>query len=218
MHLELDELKAILRQIRKPRSRQMVLTSFWHGLRASEACGPTGLKGKHIQDGHVWVKRLKGSDTTIQPFQTSEDPELDESPGLIALAQTVGPNEYVFPMTRFGFYYIMVSAGQRAGIPGFKEVRPHILKHSICSLNIHTSGIENVRRWVGHKSIASTGQYLKRTDAEAAAAIGQSMRSAVAVSIAGAKLAGTGTTGTTGTTAGMSKIDHNLLYSGSQRA
>ena len=62
-----------------------------------------------------------------------------------------------------------------AGIPARKR-HPHVLKHTIAMQTIHSAGIENVRQYLGHKSISSTGSYLKRTDAEAAIAIGDALK------------------------------------------
>ncbi len=43
---------------------------------------------------------------------------------------------------------------------------PHISKHTIAMEVIHSAGIENVRQYLGHKSISSTGAYLKVSDAD----------------------------------------------------
>jgi hypothetical protein len=36
---------------------------------------------------------------------------------------------------------------------------------------IEAAGVENIRQYLGHKSIASTGQYLKVDDAQASAVV-----------------------------------------------
>lgn len=174
--LDRNEIKAILQNVSGThddvRNRLMVLVTFWHGLRVSESIT---IRGWQIQGGHLSVKRLKGSLPTVQPFVKHPDPLLDEATPLLVLAKSIGPDELVFPITRFGFYKLMRAAGSRAGIPSFKKVRPHILKHSIATQTIHKAGIEMVRQRLGHKSIASTGHYLKVSDAEAAAAIERAM-------------------------------------------
>ena len=40
---------------------------------------------------------------------------------------------------------------------------------------IELAGIENVRQYLGHKSISSTGAYLKVSDADAARVISKSL-------------------------------------------
>jgi integrase len=170
-HLTMDELKGLLAEVKGERNRLMILVGFWHGLRVSEL---TKLVGADVKDGYIDCQRLKGSLRTIQPFIHHDDPDLDEAPGLISLAREVGPNERLFPMTRNGVLKLMKRAGKRAGIPEHK-LHPHILKHTIAMQTIGKSGIENVRQWLGHKSIASTGEYLKVSDDAAARVISQSM-------------------------------------------
>lgn len=172
-HLDRAEFKRLLNSVPDTRNRLMILVTFWHGLRNTEA---TGIRGWQIQDGHLFVKRLKGSEPTTQPFVRHDDPDLDEATPLLELAKTIGPDELVFPMTRFGYYKLMRRAGKKAGIPEYKHVRPHILKHSIACQTIKAAGIEMVRQRLGHKSIASTGHYLKVSDDEAAQAIELAMR------------------------------------------
>ena len=87
---------------------------------------------------------------------------------------TLKPGDRLFPMSRFGVYKLIKRAGKRAGIPEHK-LFPHALKHSIAMQTIHSAGIENVRQWLGHKSIASTGAYLRVSDEEASRAIGSAL-------------------------------------------
>lgn len=162
-HLTVPELRRLVYCI-PTEHRLMVLITYWHGLRVSEAIN---LRGQDIQDGHVHVKRLKGSLETIQPYICHDDPLLDESQPLAELARTVPGSVRLFPITRFGYYKLMKSAGRRAGIPEYKKVRPHILKHSIIMHKIKQGGIENVRQWAGHRTIASTGEYCRVSDQEA---------------------------------------------------
>lgn len=166
-HLTREELKSLLKEVPNPRQRLMLKVGFWHGLRVSEIIN---LDGSSIRDGYVSVQRLKGSMKTHQPFQVSVDPILDESQELHDLAKTAKPGERLFPMTRFGVGKLMQRAGRRAGIPRHK-LFPHILKHSIAMQTIHDAGIENVRQWLGHRNISSTGAYLNVTDEAASIAI-----------------------------------------------
>lgn len=146
----------------------MVRVTYWHALRVSEA---VNLRARDIMDGHVYVKRLKGSLETIQPYVMDEDPELDEAVELTELARTVPYTDRLFPITRYGYYKMMRRAGEKAGIPAYKKVRPHILKHSIIMHKIKVGGIENVRQWAGHQTIASTGFYCRVSDQEAYTAL-----------------------------------------------
>jgi integrase len=182
-HFTIEELKGLLKEIKsqstggekqaakREKQRLMVVVGFWHGLRVSEL---TSLKGADIKDGYINCQRRKGSLHTIQPFIHHDDPYLDEAAGLTELARVVGDDELLFPMTRNGVLKLMQRAGKRAGLPEHK-LHPHILKHSIAMQTIKESGIENVRQWLGHKSIASTGEYLKVSDDAAARIISKSM-------------------------------------------
>ena len=170
-HLDLSELKSLLRSIPQPRHKLMILVGFHHGLRVSELIN---LEGADVRDGFVRVQRLKGSMKTIQPFVKSADPELDEFAGLTELAKTCSPTEKLFPITRSGVDKLLKRSGTKAGIARHK-CHAHVLKHSIAMHTIKKAGIENVRQYLGHKSIASTGAYLRVSDEMASLAISQAM-------------------------------------------
>jgi site-specific recombinase XerD len=65
--------------------------------------------------------------------------------------------------------------GQKAGIPR-PLLHPHVLKHTCAMLTIQKAGIENLTAYLEHKSIASTGAYLKVDDQTPSKAIGAAMR------------------------------------------
>ncbi len=167
-HLSMDEFKTLLRAVpeNKPWQRVMFLVGLWYGLRVSEL---TNLRGKDIQFGYVRVKRLKGSLKTKQPYQAHPDPELDLVGPLTALAERYKDDEVLFPISPRGVQKLMERIGKRVNIDPDK-MHPHILKHT-CAMNIIGSGIENARQRLGHKSIASTGCYVKISDDDAANAI-----------------------------------------------
>lgn len=175
-HLTRDELKALLRRVKNPRWRVMLKIEFWHGLRVSEAIN---LTTDDVRDGQIYVERLKGSLKTLQPYMVASDSELDYRDELKALIPTLKPGAKLFPISRDGVLKLMKRAGRQAGIPQGQryktKLRPHALKHSIAMQTIHTAGIENVRQWLGHKSIASTGAYLRVSDATAAKAVSEAM-------------------------------------------
>ena len=88
--------------------------------------------------------------------------ELSEFEGLLEFSKTVGPNERIFSMTRFGADKLIRLAANKAGIQS-DLAHFHCAKHARAMLSIKTAGIENVRVYLGHKSIARTGEYLKVT-------------------------------------------------------
>jgi integrase/recombinase XerD len=167
--LSKPELIALLTAARSSSKRDwlMILVGYWHGLRASEV---VGLTPGSIADGCITVARLKGSMKTTQPLPEHEDPLLNLRPALIDYVAGMHPNQKIFPISRIHFWRLVKKYSALAGVAKRKG-HPHILKHSIAMQSIKTAGIENVRQYLGHKSLASTGAYLKVTDAEASAAV-----------------------------------------------
>jgi integrase len=172
-HLSNAQITALLTQAFDCSERDglMILVAFLHGLRASEL---VGIKRLHITDTHLAVKRLKGSNRTVQTLFDNPDPLLDERRRLLKYVAGLADSDIVFPVTRRQFHRIVQKHGKAAGIPEHL-CHPHILKHSIAMQTIQTAGIENVRQHLGHKSMSSTGEYLKTTDSAASAAITQAL-------------------------------------------
>ncbi|HZR57037.1 MAG TPA: tyrosine-type recombinase/integrase [Terriglobales bacterium] len=167
--LSRPELLSLLKAARSESERDwlMILVSYWHGLRASEV---VGLKRSNFRDGHLTLQRLKGSLKTVQPLVENNNPLLNEKASLERRIAELAPRELVFDISRVQFWRLIQKHGKAAGIPSHK-LHPHILKHSIAMQTIQIAGIENVRQWLGHKSIASTGAYLRVSDEQAASAI-----------------------------------------------
>jgi integrase len=170
-HLTVDEFKQLLGKIPNERKRLMFVVGFFHGLRVSELIG---LTKESIADGYINVQRLKGSLKTIQPYIKHPDPELDEYTMLAKLYGTLKKKERLFPWTRDGAFKMMQRAGAAAGLPKHK-CHPHSLKHSCAMLAIKKIGIESVRQYLGHKSLSSTGAYLRVSDGEASAEFAKSL-------------------------------------------
>lgn len=178
-HLDRDQLARLLRQAQAVRERDWVLLllAFWHGLRASEALALTPANFEISPDGiFIDVQRLKGSLRTVQRLVRDEDPLFDEERavrrwlGAQASRFDDWKERRLFPISRVQFYRLVQRYGAAAGLPKFL-CHPHVLKHSIAMQSIRKAGIENVRQYLGHVSIASTGEYLKVDDAEASSAI-----------------------------------------------
>jgi integrase len=168
-HLSKDQIEAVLTQAFGCRERDglMILTAWYHGLRASEL---VGIIRDDIPDGYLRVKRLKGSLLTVQALFENPNPLFDERRRLEHFISGMAGNQRVFPVTRRTFHRIFRKHALAVGIPQHLA-HPHILKHSIAMQTIQTAGIENVRQHLGHKSMSSTGEYLKTSDSAATAAI-----------------------------------------------
>lgn len=176
-HLSKDELLRLLGAARASSELEWlaILVGFWHGLRVSEITGPRGFTPDAVRDGYITIQRLKGSLKTTQPLISHPEPLLDERPNIIALVDNSDPGKPVFHFTRHRFWMIMQRHGKMAGIPEHL-CHPHILKHSIAMQTIASAGIENVRAYLGHKSVSSTGAYLKVDDDAASKAIAAATR------------------------------------------
>ena len=187
-HLSREQVIALLTQARAVRERDWVLflVAFWHGLRASEA---VSLTAGNFADGYLNVQRLKGSLRTVQPLVEHESELLNEKLAVAKWIKQVAEwrsnsetsplsppqaggatTPRLFPISRVQFYRLMRRYGRAAGIPQHL-CHPHVLKHSIAMQSIGQAGIENVRQYLGHRSISSTGAYLKVSDEAASKAI-----------------------------------------------
>jgi integrase/recombinase XerD len=172
--LDRGQLLRLLRAAKAKSERDylMIWLAFRFGLRASEV---VALTPDNFDGGHITVQRLKGSLKTTQPITGHAEPLLDGRKSLFAFVALVRRKQRLFPITRERFWQIVQTHGWTAGIP--KHLRhPHILKHSIAMQTIGTAGIENVRQHLGHKSMQSTGEYLKVTDEQAGAAVERALK------------------------------------------
>ena len=157
-HLSKHELDALLEAAKvNPRDYVMIHTAYMHGLRASEV---VGLTTHNVRDGFVILQRLKGSLKTVQPA----------SKVLLDFVSNLEAGAKIFGLTRRQFQRIVHKYGRLAGIAEHK-CHPHVLKHSIAMHTIRDAGIENVRQYLGHRSLASTGAYLRVSDETASQAV-----------------------------------------------
>lgn len=164
-----DELRALLGAAKASRQRDfvMILVAYWHGLRASEV---TNLTLENLRGNVLTVQRLKGSLKTVQPLIEHPDSLLNEKGALATYVRGMHTKQKLFPISRKQFWRIVRKHATTAGLPEHLR-HPHMLKHSIARATIHEAGIENTRQWLGHKSMSSTGEYLRVSDADAGAAV-----------------------------------------------
>ena len=170
-HLEKHEVLAVLKIAREYSELDWLLFTFQyiHSHRISEVLA---LTPENFDGGFCTVQRLKGSLKTTQPLVTHDEPLLNERPAIDALLQTLRPDERLFgTLTKQNANYRFAKYAKQAGLPKHKR-HTHCLRHSRAMHTIKTAGIENVRQLCGHASIASTGYYLKVSDASAWAALG----------------------------------------------
>ena len=174
-HLEKHELLAVLKVAREHSESDwlMFTIQYVHSHRISEVLGLTPANFDIAPNGgYLDVQRLKGSLRTVQPLVTTDEPLLNEFHAIEALLRTLAPGQRLFGnLTKQNANYRFCKYARIAGLAKHKR-HTHCLRHSRAMHTIKQIGIENVRQLCGHKSIASTGEYLKVSDQSAWAALG----------------------------------------------
>jgi type 1 fimbriae regulatory protein FimB len=175
--LEPSELLSVMKIARANSTRDwaMILVAYCHGLRASEVCGLT-LTDISLKTGSIKIARLKGSLETTQALSAHKgNPLLDEFVALRSWLKerTADGSEALFDSQKGGsldrsqFYRIFRGYAQKSGLPATKQ-HPHCLKHSLATHLISAdTNLAKVQQALGHRSIGSTMQYVRVTDAQA---------------------------------------------------
>ena len=168
-HLTPAELRSLLTAAREHSARNwlMILAMYLHGLRVSEL---TGMTRESIQNGNLVVQRLKNGYLNVQPLHEDSDELFSEVPLLQKMVAALKPGERIFPLSRIQVYRIVKSYGESIGLAP-QKCHPHVLRHSIAMHSIDQVGVHNVRQWLGHRSLSSTGHYLRASDADAASKV-----------------------------------------------
>ena len=153
----------------------MILLAFKHGLRPSEVCN-LRLSDIDLKNGIITVSRLKGSLKSAQNLLDQPGTALVEARKRVLRAwleerETYHDrSDYLFlsqkggKLDRSAFYRVFQSLAKRAGLPTMKS-HPHCLKHSLGFFLVDEGvSLPEIQQALGHKSLASTGVYLKVTD------------------------------------------------------
>jgi integrase len=135
----------------------MILTCFRHGLRVSELCA-LQWDMVDLDAGRLQVKRLKGSDDSVQPLSGREIRALRR----IRREQGVG-QRHVFlterkaPMSANGFYRMLARAADSIGMAGV-----HPLRHG-CGFALVNKGTDTrtIAAFLGHRVLQNTVRYTK---------------------------------------------------------
>jgi len=165
-YLTKDELRRLFQAAYNHNRRYhlALVTALWHGMRVSELID---LRGTDVTaDGNVIVRRLKGSNESIQPIRRDADPLFDESP-ILELARE-RKTLRLFEVTRQYFDKLIKQYGEEAGIHPDK-CHMHALKHSVAMLLWDaTTNVGQIQSYLGHKAVSSTLCYLYEADARKA--------------------------------------------------
>jgi len=164
--LNRQELLNLLNAARQSSIRDwsLLLLIYSHGLRASEA-GLLLRSDLNERDWTLNVKRLKGSDKTLQVIYPNGVKLLDERKALTEWLAERPIGGYLFPnrqgasLSRIAVYNLFKKHAATAGLPKHKS-SPHALKHSL-GQDLHDSGqpIEVVAACLGHARIDSSRRY-----------------------------------------------------------
>jgi len=159
-----SQLLMLLAAARAHRERDwlMILVCFWHGLRASEL---VSFRKDAIVDDHLTLHRPDGSNRLYHQLIEHPEPLLDEKDSLIEYARQSDPEKPVFNVCRRRIDQMMKRYCAEVGIPA-ELAHAHTLRHTVARLSIEGAGIDQARRWLGHKSMGSIYVYLKMGDAE----------------------------------------------------
>jgi type 1 fimbriae regulatory protein FimB len=171
------ELLAVLATAKKESARNfaMILVSYKHALRASEAAA---LTLGDLKDDCIDVKRKKGSLHTIQPLMPHKgEPLLDEVKAIRAWlrvrpddgSRALFTSQKGGELSREQVHRIFKGIAKRAGIPGSKRF-VHILKHSRASHLVGNMDIALLRQLLGHRNIQNTMVYAHANDKQASRA------------------------------------------------
>ena len=141
------------------RDHALLLLTYRHGLRVSEAVG-LKLDNVNLKEARLWVKRLKGSLDSQQPLAGDE---------LRALTRYLATREDKLPwlfvsergrqMVRRAVNHMIAAAGNRAGLG---SVHPHMLRHS-CGYALANRGqdFRLIQDWLGHRDPKHTSRYTR---------------------------------------------------------
>lgn len=159
-YLKRDEIKRVMEVARQHNQMhwQLMLTAFYFGLRVSEV---VNILGEDVQDGQLAVKRLKGSNKTLQSIPTGEGSTDAFRLDLVERASAVGPRGRLFPVSRQRVDQFVKRYVRLAGVHRSKAHLHAVGKHSIAMEIWHaTHQLGQIKAYLGHKSMSSTMVYL----------------------------------------------------------
>jgi site-specific recombinase XerD len=172
-YLNMNEMLAVLAEAKRESMRNwaICLFAFRFGLRCQEIAS---LQTLHVKDGVLEVKRLKGSEHTVDEITSDPNPLLDAQAALSAWIRErtrKGETSVFLFVSRLGsgmtpraIYNIFEDAAYRAGIDAERR-NIHIAKHSL-GVCLRKAGVDlaTIAKTLGHKDPATTIRYYQHVD------------------------------------------------------
>jgi type 1 fimbriae regulatory protein FimB/type 1 fimbriae regulatory protein FimE len=141
------------------RDATMILLAYRHGLRVQELVD-LQWADLDLDAGRIKVRRVKGSDDSVQPLTGAEIRALrrlrreQETP-----LRHVFTSERGAPFTTNGFFKLLARA---AASIGMVDVHPHLLRHG-CGFKLVNQGTDtrSLAAYLGHRNMQNTARYTK---------------------------------------------------------
>ena len=171
------ELAKLLSAATSARDRALIGILAGSGLRISEALGldVTDIKPRNgTPHGALWIRQGKGQKDRVVPMTASvstsvnalaDELQRKEGPLFVASLKVTHKTK-VARMSAWGATKVLRGMLERAGIT--RQISPHSLRHTCAIRLLHAtnSNVAQVKRLLGHSSIAVTSRYLDHVDTE----------------------------------------------------
>ena len=139
------------------RDATLILVSYRHGLRVSEAAD---LRWEQVELKRrlLHVRRIKNGRASTHPLGEQERKWLRRLRRLYPTVRYVFVSELKGPLTAAAIQHIVARAGQLAGMPF--RVHPHMLRHA-CGYKLANDGQDTraIQAYLGHRNINHTVRY-----------------------------------------------------------